>query len=166
VATSVQQTTFFHFTDTRNLDLIKKHGLLSRRRLKELGISIPAPGGNQWSMDSADRLGLDRYVSLCLTKSHPMEYPARRGGQIKEVMYLPIRPNIIKTEGVMMTAGISNRSGVALEVPSKVLDELDLEVIYRRTDWTDASIKKRRKVAQKFEILVPDEVPVEYILNI
>jgi hypothetical protein len=73
VEKSKQQTTFFHFTDTRNLDLIRKHGLLSRRRLRESSIQIPAPGGNQWSMDSADRLGLDRYVSLSLTASHPME---------------------------------------------------------------------------------------------
>ena len=166
VAKSQQQTTFFHFTDTRNLDLIKKHGLLSRRKLKELGIQIPAPGGNQWSMESADRLGLDRYVSLCLTPSHPMEYGARQGGQIKEVVYLPIRPEIIKTKGVMMTGGVSNKAGIVPEAPGEVLEKLDLEVIYRKTDWTDASVKERRKAAQKFEILVPDRVSLEYILNI
>lgn len=82
VAKSEQQTTFFHFTDTRNLDLIKKHGLLSRRKLKELGIQIPAPGGNQWSMESADRLGLDRYVSLCLFKK-----PAR-GGSVSARLHI------------------------------------------------------------------------------
>ena len=40
---------FFHFTDTRNLPLIKQHGLLSMRRLKQEGIST-IPGGNQWSL--------------------------------------------------------------------------------------------------------------------
>lgn len=166
VAKSEQQTTFFHFTDTRNLDLIKKHGLLSRRKLKELGIQIPAPGGNKWSMDSADRVGLDRYVSLSLTDSHPMEHPARKGGQIKQVVYLAIRPDIIKTEGVMMTEEVSNKAGVVPASPGEVLEKLDLEVIYRRTNWADSSIKERRKVALKFEILVPDQIPLEYILNV
>jgi hypothetical protein len=86
VAKSELQTTFFHFTDIRNLDLIKKHGLLSRRKLNELGIQIPAPGGNKWSMESADRLGLDRCASypspleqqatVCLANRH------EQGGQL------------------------------------------------------------------------------------
>lgn len=166
VAKSEQQTTFFHFTDTRNLDLIKKHGLLSRRKLGQMGIQIPAPGGNRWSMESADRLGLDRYVSLCLTRDHPMEFAARQGGQVKDVVYLPIRPDIIKTKGAMMTGGVSNRAGIVPEAPGEVLEKLDIEVIYRRTVWTDAAIKERRSVAKKFEILIPDQVPLEYILNI
>ena len=62
VQKSEQQKTFFHFTDTRNLDLIKKHGILSRRKAKQMGIAIPAPGGNQISIQAADALGLDQYV--------------------------------------------------------------------------------------------------------
>lgn len=166
VSKGVRQNTFFHFTDARNIDLIKRHGLLSRRKLKELDIQIPAPGGNQWSMEAADRLGLDRYVSLCLTGSHPMEYAARNGGQIKDVVYLPIRPDVIKIPEVMMTGGVSNKSGIVPEAPDEVLEKLDLEVIYRRTNWKDASVMERLKAAEKFEILVPDQVPLEYILKI
>lgn len=166
VAPSKLQNTFFHFTDTRNLELIKQHGLLSRRKMSKLGIEIPAPGGNQWSRDSADRLGLDRYVSLSLTANHPMEYAARQGGQIKKALYLPIRPDIIKVDGAMMTGGVSNKAGIVPEAPGEVLEKLDLEVIYRNTDWRDASIKERRKNAVKYEILIPDQVPLEYILNL
>jgi ssDNA thymidine ADP-ribosyltransferase, DarT len=165
VAKGVRQTTFFHFTDTRNLDLIKKHGILSRRKLREMCIDIPAPGGNQWSRDAADRLELDRYVSLCLTPSHPMEFLARKGGQIKEATYLPIRPDIIKAKGVMMTGGVSNKSGIVPEAPGEVLEKLDIEAIYR-PQWGDRSFIERLKVAEKFEILVPDQVPVDYILKL
>ena len=95
-----------------------------------------------------------------------MGYAARQGGQIKEAVYLSVRPDIIKAKGVMMTDGMSNKADVVPEAPGKVLEKIDLEVIYCRTDWTNASIKERRKVAQKFEILVPDQVPLEYILNV
>lgn len=81
----------FHFTDTRNLDSIKKRGLLSHRRLAELGIIVPAPGGDQSSIHTAVARGLDRYVSLCLKKDHPMEGVARNDGRIKEAAYLAIR---------------------------------------------------------------------------
>jgi hypothetical protein len=166
VAKGVRQNTFFHFTDTRNIDSIKKHGILSRRKARELDIEIPAPGGNEWSMKSADRLGLDRYVSLCLTASHPMEYAARQGGQIVTAQYLPIRPDILKVPGVMMTGGVSNKAGIVPDAPGEVLEKLDLEVIYRRTNWKDESVKERLKAAEKFEILVPDQVRLEYILKI
>ena len=165
VAKGVRQNTFFHFTDTRNLDLIKKHGILSRRKLREMGINIPAPGGNQWSRDSADRLGLDRYVSLCLTPSHPMEFTARTSGQIEAATYLHIHPNIIKIEGVMMTGGVSNKAGIAPEAPGEVLEKLDIEAIYRPA-WGAPGFVDRLKVAEKFEILVPDQVPLNYILGL
>jgi hypothetical protein len=163
VEKGTRQKTFFHFTDTRNLDLIRKYGLLSRRRANELGIKIPAPGGNQWSRDAADRLGLDRYVSLCLTPSHPMEYGARKGGQIQEVRYLPIRPEIIKAKGVMMTGGISNKAGLVPESPGEVLEKLDIDAIYQ-PKWSETGFVGRLKVAEKFEILVPDHVPSDYIV--
>ncbi len=166
VQKSEQQKTFFHFTDTRNLDLIKKHGILSRRKAKQMGIAIPAPGGNQISIQAADALGLDQYVSLCLKRGHPMEGAARNSGTIKDAAYLAIRPDIIKLPGVMMTGGVSNKTGIVPEAPGEVLEKLDLEVIYRRTNWKDAAVKERLKTAEKFEILVPDSVPLEYILNI
>ena len=66
----------------------------------------------------------------------------------------------------MMTGGVSNKSGIVPEAPDEVLENLDLEVIYRRTNWKDASVMERLKAAEKFEILVPDQVPLEYILKI
>ncbi len=43
----------FHFTDRRNLPSIKETGgLFSYAKLKEMGIEIPAPGGNDWSHDA------------------------------------------------------------------------------------------------------------------
>jgi len=91
-------------------------------------------------------------------------YTARQSGQIKEAVYLPIRPDIIKVEGVMMTHDVSNKAGVEPASPGEILDKLDLEVLYRRADWKDEAIKERRKSALKSEILIPDIVPLEYIL--
>ena len=35
----------YHFTDRANLDSIAKHGVLSKAKLAEIGLSVPAPGG-------------------------------------------------------------------------------------------------------------------------
>ena len=96
VHSSGQQKVFFHFTDRRNLDSIRKHGLLSTRQLRERNISVPAFGGNQWSLD-ADRLaGMDEFVHLCFMQGHPMIKHAADAGRLGEVIYLRIRPDVIK----------------------------------------------------------------------
>ncbi len=69
VSTSPQQRHYLHFTDEANLASIRKHGLLSMRQLKQRGIEIPAPGGNQWSQDADAASGMDAYVHLCFVRS-------------------------------------------------------------------------------------------------
>src|SRR3954470_14809416 len=66
---------FYHFTDTRNIASIKSQGgLFSLRQLRQRGILPTAPGGNQWSHEADERLGLDSYVHLCFLDQHPMEW--------------------------------------------------------------------------------------------
>ena len=73
---------FYHFCDRRHLALIRElNGLYSAERLEEMGVEIPAPGGNDWSRD-ADRLkGLHQFVHLCFRNNHPMEF-LMRGGRV------------------------------------------------------------------------------------
>jgi hypothetical protein len=56
----------YHFTDRRNLDLIRKlGGLYPLAELQRRGITVPAPGGNEWSWDANGIKGFDEYVHLC-----------------------------------------------------------------------------------------------------
>lgn len=98
-------TAFYHFTDRRNLPMIKEHGgLYSLAMLRKMEIEIPAPGGNEWSHDTDRRIGLDRYVHLCFRPTHPMEYVARQDGRIVDSVYLQIHPDVLKVDGVMYAA--------------------------------------------------------------
>ena len=57
--------TLYHFTDRRNLKLIRElGGIYSLSRLNEMGVRIPAPGGNQWSHDADVAKGLDQRTPL------------------------------------------------------------------------------------------------------
>ena len=161
-----QRRAFFHFTDTRNLPSIQQHGILSMRLLRERKIDIPFPGGNDWSFE-ADRIsGMDAYVHLSFMDSHPMEYHAKNEGRIETTRLLRVRPGILMLPGVLITDDVSNQSGVVPGMPNDMLEKLDLEVIYQQTEWRDPAIKERRKAARRYEILVPEGVPVEYILNL
>lgn len=155
---------FFHFTDTRNLPSIQRHGLLSMRSLREQG-HVVSPGGNDWSLDADRRSGMDGYVHLCFFREHPMEYVALKEGRILASRFLKIAPAVIEMQGVMITDRVANRADAWPQPAEAMVGKLDLEVIYTRTDWKDAKIQERLKTARLCELLIPDSVPFEFIRN-
>ncbi len=155
----------YHFTDRRNLELIRQNGgLHPRADLVKKGIIIPAPGGNQWSSDADVLKGMDSYVHLCFRSNHPMEHIARRDGRIGDTIFLEIDSSVLQFEGVRFTPDVSNKAGV-VSVPITEA-EIDYQVLYTRTDWLDAAIKARLKQAEKCELLVPCCIPLSLIRNI
>src|SRR5271155_2825028 len=106
-------TLLYHFTDRRNLPLIRElGGLYPLAKLKKKDVEVPAPGGNQWSHDADEMKGVDQYVHLCFRGNHPMEYLARQDGRIGDTIFLQIHPEVLQWEGVKFTHGVSNKSGV------------------------------------------------------
>jgi ssDNA thymidine ADP-ribosyltransferase, DarT len=157
--------TLYHFTDLRNIASIRKHGgVWSLAKLVEKGIEIPAPGGNKWSHDADGYKGLDEYVHLCFRPVHPMEYEARHREEepIEETIFLRISRDILLKEGVLFTADVSNKVGVDTCSLEEAEDLLDVPILYATPSKSNT---KRMLAAEKCEILVPDHVPLEMILN-
>jgi hypothetical protein len=160
-------STLYHFTDRRNLADIAKHGgLHSLAKLKEMGVTIPAAGGNDWSHEADVKKGLDCYVHLCFKSNHPMEYVARQEGRIADSIFLQIGLEVLQLDGVKFTAGVSNKSGVQLCSIEEARKIIDFEVLYTRTNWRDSGIQERLQQAEKYEILVPDHIPIKFIRNL
>ena len=157
----------YHFTDRRNLASIRElGGLYSLVKLNEMGVQIAAPGGNDWSHDADACKGLDIYVHLCFRNTHPMEYRAREDGRITDSIFLQISPEVLEQDGVMFAADVSNKGGVTIHSLEEAKEMIDFEVLYTRTDWRDPKVKERLQQAEKYEILVPDFIPLELIRNL
>jgi hypothetical protein len=124
-----------------------------------------AAGGDANSQASDHASGTDEYVCLCFTSNHPMCHVAVNEGRIVDPIYLQIDPEIIKVNGVMITSAPSNQKGVERIVAAEALDGLDLDVLYTWMEWKQPEIHARLSVAEKYEILVPKEVPIKYILQ-
>ena len=157
---------FYHFTDRRNLPGIRQHGILSMHALRGGNISVPAPGGNQWSIDADAYSGMDKYVHLCFFDSHPMEWTAKKDGRIQETLFLRVSPEVLRIPGTVVTDVVSNSSECKPLAIESGFEGLDLEVIYTNTDWSNATVKERLKIAKKYELLVPNQVLVNYISNL
>ena len=153
----------YHFTDIANLPSIAKHGILSKQQATENGIAIAVHGGNEWSHDADIHKGLEDYVNLCFTQSHPMCHIAHMEGRVPNPRYLSIDPDILNFAGVKITLGVANKADVELLNVEDGLEQLDYEVLYTQTDWSDPDIQVRLRNAEKCEILVPKIVPIELI---
>lgn len=160
---SKQHRFLYHFTDEANFPSIASRGLLSKVEMRRQDFWPKATGGNQLSWDLDAHRGIDKYVSLCMTTNHPMKYLAHNDGRMPKPKYLAIRPEVLKIDGVKIAFGVANANDVEILPLSKAIEKLDIEVLYSRTDWSDANIRERLIAAEKFEVLVPSRVPIEFI---
>ncbi len=156
-------TWLYHFTDSRNLDSIRKFGgLYSTAQLRKRGIDGHVPGGNQWSLDADQGCGMDQYVHLCFRNNHPMQHIAKSEGRIEKTRWLLVRSEILSLKGVLFCPGVSNKAGMTTHPMDEAADMIDYEVLYTNTNWNDPEIQARLRAAELCEILVPDFVPFKY----
>jgi hypothetical protein len=161
-----QIPSLYHFTDRRNLPLIRElGGLYPIAVLTKRGIKIPAPGGNEWSRDADSMKGMGQYIHLCFRSNHPMEYLARQDGRIVDSIFLEIHPSVLQFEGVRFTPDVSNKRGVESMPISEAAGVIDYQVLYSRTDWSDPAIQQRLQAVEKYEVLVPGFIPLKLIRN-
>ena len=166
VANSHNYPYIYHFTDKVNISSIANFGLLSKEQATQRGITVEAPGGNDWSRSADMQRELFDYVNLCFTRDHPMCYVAHKNGNIPNPKYLAIDPEIFRVDGVKITLDVANKATTEILDVIEGLEGIDTEVLYSPTDWSDPTIKDRLQKARKCEILVPQTVPVGYIKRI
>lgn len=152
----------FHFTDTRNLEKIKAHGLLARKLITLKKLSA-ITGGNEQSLSNDQRLGLDHYVHLSLIANHPMEYQAKKRGSIEKSIYLEIDVKALDVKGCLSCKMVATAANAERLPINEGLPKLDLDILKSlNPDYKDP----RYQNARKSELMVPDHIPTSMILNL
>lgn len=161
----------YHFTDERNITWIRAlNGLHSRLRLQRYGRMLeaklpPAPGGDPKSHYLDKKLRLNEYVHLCFLPIHPMEVQARQEGRIRHPVFLQVLRDVLYKPGVLFAPDIANKTGVPLcPIDQAVRDGLFDSFV--DTDLNDARTKRQLRHVEQYELLVPNSVPLELIVNL
>jgi hypothetical protein len=158
----------YHFTDVRNLPMIKKlDGLWSTAMLRK-GKCEFFPGGNDWSLEQDARVGMDYYVHLCWDTGHPMEWHIKNRDKDINLIYLEIDRAILYEPGVVFSPGVSNASGMIKHSVQEAVDGgmIDYDAINRKIgSFYHSGNQARRAKAEKTEILVPERVAMKFIQN-
>ena len=90
----------------------------------------------------------------------------KKDGHIGETKFLTIARDIVKTPGAIATSEVSIKTGVVPASVEDMLPNLDLEVCYDKTDWKDKGVQARKRLTYKYELLIPDEIPLDMITNL
>jgi|GEM_PF-4196392 len=157
---------FYHFTDTRNLDSIKQHGLLTSAELCERGITPVARGGDEQSHESDKEDGLDSYIHLCLFNYHPMAHKARAEKRIAETEFLKISTSVLNQYGIVFTPGMANKNGMPRLTLANANENMYLRFAYSKISQNETSIQYGFRETKKYELLIPNEIEAQYIENI
>lgn len=152
---------FYHFTDRRNLESIKKHkGLYSWKYCDTHGITIPFPGGNSDSRRNDIRHNLQDYVRLSFCEDHPMSWRLQQCGY--DLVLLKIKADVALAENTLFSdinaAASAHHHGGSLDDFNRV----DLRATQARRVRNDSPIFHKHQA----EILIKTFLPIEYIVNI
>ena len=156
----------YHFTERANLPSIKEHGLLSLKELERRQVDVAKYASSEDSRGVDRRYGIDGYVRLCFMDQHPMEYRAREDGRLENTTFLRVSPEVLKKDGIRIADGVAYAHDANIyDDFEQAAQELDWEVLFTRMDWKQPEIKGRLLRAKKYELLVPDHIPTDLILN-
>jgi ssDNA thymidine ADP-ribosyltransferase, DarT len=146
-----------------HLASIEEHGLLSARAASDLGIVPDFPGGSRLTQIlDADRR-LDDMVFLSFFNRGVM--PKHDDARLRRPVLLKIDARVLFRRGVQVALGRANRRSTMIYRAAGAYYKMDWNVIFGEADETNISERWRISQVFDYEVLVPNRVPVEYILG-
>jgi hypothetical protein len=95
-----------------------------------------------------------------------MENAAKLDGRILSSIFLSIHTDVLQIKEVRFTAGVSNKANVETHSIDQAMGIIDFDMLYGGwKDWNNPEIQARLQKVEKYEILVPDHVPIGRILK-
>lgn len=148
----------YHFTDRRNIDsIIRRGGLYSAYLCDKLGI-VYKGGGDKSSRKRDRETGTENYVNLSFCNDHGMRPVAERRNQYESVL-LEISPKILFKQGVLFSDVNATKKDAKIEQGGFGLSNVNYEETQKK--W-----KGNYNCLHHAEILVPEKIPVDFIINL
>lgn len=152
---------FYHFTDTRNIEMIKKFGgLYSWDYSERHNIPVKDYGGDNQSRGLDARHGLQDYVRLSFCRNHPMAYRKYQEGHSMVLLKIKIDVAALKDTLFSNTNAASNDHYHGLGLSA--LKRVNIHATKQRYVSREDPIFHEHQA----ECMVKTFIPKEYILNL
>lgn len=149
---------FYHFTDKRNLESIRKiGGLYSWQYCEDHNIEIARPGGDSTSRSLDRRHGLQDYVRVSFCTDHPMKWILEQQGY--DMVLLKVKIDVACLEGTLFsdinaTDNNHHHGGTLADLQRINIPATQQNFVSRESD-----IFKQHQA----EVMVKTFIPLEYI---
>ena len=154
-------TCFYHFTDVRNLENIRKYGgLISWSSCDAHEVEIPSAGGSDFSRRLDMRYNLQDYVRLSFCDDHPMAYRLKQEG--KTLVLLKIKIDVATWEDTLFSNINATDVGHSHGGTLSDLQKIKWGAVKRNYVSRDDEDFKYHQA----EILVKTAIPKEFIVNL
>lgn len=154
-------TCFYHFTDVRNLENIRKYGgLISWSSCDSHEVEIPSAGGSDFSRRLDMRYNLQDYVRLSFCDDHPMAYRLKQEG--KTLVLLKIKIDVATWEDTLFSNINATDVGHSHGGTLSDLQKIKWGAVKRNYVSRDDEDFKYHQA----EILVKTAIPKEFIVNL
>lgn len=152
---------FYHFTDVRNIDSIrKKGGLFSWKYCDNNNISIPNAGGDDSSRRLDTKNQLEDYVRLSFCVDHPMAYRIHKAGA--KIVLLKVKIEVAALYDTQFSDINATDNNVSYGRTFKDLCKVDIQATKRRcVSKQDEDFKLHQA-----ECMVKTHIPSKYIVNL
>lgn len=107
----------YHFSDIRNIESIKRFGLLSWYELEKRNIKY-YPASNQLSRELDLRKGLHTYVRLCVDRQHPLALLAKYEKRIQQLVWLEIDIAVTRWKQTLFSNKNANSNDAIIDINS------------------------------------------------
>ena len=157
-------TKLYHFTDRSNvLSIINNGGLFSWKACEEKGITVNRPGGNDTSRSLDFYRGLENYVRLSFTKSHPMMYLAQKEGRLLNPVVLEVDIAVAGSITTLFADRNATKTDAVITAGLNGARNIHFSTVKQPTHF---NLLPEEKEFYQAEVLVLEKVPLECITNI
>lgn len=152
---------FYHFTDSRNVEMIKKYGgLYSWDYSEKHNIPVKDYGGDDQSRGLDARHGLQDYVRLSFCSDHPMAYRKYQEGH--SLVLLKIKIDVAALKNTLFSNTNAAANDHYHDLGFSALKRVNIRATQQNYVGRDNPIFHEHQA----ECMVKTFIPKEYIINI
>jgi hypothetical protein len=157
-------TKLYHFTDRININsILKNGGLLSYRNIRNKNITVSRFSSNEISREMDVKAGLDNFVRLSFTSSHPMMHIALQAGRIFNPVIIEIDPTIALMPGALFSNVNALKKDANIGPSHNDLSKIKFKVVKQRNHF---ELPESEKPFFQAEVLVEGKIGCEMFLNL
>jgi hypothetical protein len=154
----------FHVTERKNLENIRKYGLLSWEFIETMKLFQPAYVSDELSRELDTRYRRQDYIRLSFTENIPMMHQKLKSGEAKDLITLYIDKKVMLWRDTLFSDKNATANDARVGENIEHLKNIRFDIVLGKTPYYELS--EEEKSFYQAEVLVKRHIPRRFITNL